>query len=290
MAFSTQVKTAINVLLKPARLQVGTTVLEEQAAAHLRELQARGHWSVPRYDQALTFDGKRHLTFLQEVCSPFKDGYTALPQGPEETAGGFYLRNTWFESVDAEILYSVVRRFRPQRIIEVGSGFSSRLIRKAIGDGGLSTKLTCIDPTPTTTVRDCADEHIASPVEKLKASTLAAQLGEHDILFIDSSHKVEQGTDVPFLFLEVLPRLRRNVLVHVHDIFFPLDYSESILDQGWGWNEQYLVHAFLAYNRAFDLLWPAAYMWAGHQQEILEHIPVPPGMNPPSSLWLRKVE
>jgi predicted O-methyltransferase YrrM len=291
MAISTSVRSAINTILKPLRLQVSTTLLEEQEAARLRALQASGHWRVPPYDQAIALDEARHMAFLAEICSGCKDGYTAFAQEPDGAGDGYYLQNDWFGPIDAEVLYSVVRHFRPQKIIEVGSGFSTRIIRKAIGDGGLSTKVTCIDPCPRASIQAYADEYIASPVEALPPSRIVEQLGENDILFIDSSHKVVPGGDVPFLFLEILPRLRRNVLVHVHDIFFPFEYPEKmIVDAGWEWCEQYLAHAFLAYNQAFDLLWPANYMWTRREREIRAHIPVSSLKAPPSSLWLRKIQ
>jgi len=291
MAYSTRAKNAINTLLKPVRLQVNTTLLEELESARLRALQERRHWSAPRYNQAIAFDDARHLAFLSEICAGSREGYRALAQEPNGDGDGFYLRNGWFGGIDAEVLYSVVRHFRPQRIIEVGSGFSTRLIRKAIQDGGLSTKLTCIDPCPRRSIQNYADEHIASRVEALPASRLVEQVGENDILFIDSSHKIEPGGDVPFLFLEVLPQLRSNVLIHVHDIFLPFDYSEEIIvDFRWNWTEQYMVHAFLVYNQAFEILWPASYMWARQKPAILKTIPSDLTITPPSSLWLKKVQ
>jgi predicted O-methyltransferase YrrM len=290
MAVSTQIRIAVNRLLRPARLQIGTTLLDDLESARFRALQSRGHWDSPRYDQGITLDHAKFSSFLAKVCTDCRDGYTALPQDPGEAGDGFYLRNGWFECVDAEMLYSVVRYFRPGRIIEVGSGFSTRLARKAISDGGLSTQITCIDPQPRAAVQAFADEHIASRVEALPASGIVERLVENDILFIDSSHEIVQGGDVPFLFLEVLPRLRPNVLIHVHDVFFPFDYPETILAQRWRWNEQYLVHAFLAYNTAFEILWPASYMWAQWNEEVLQHIPVRSIANLPSSMWLRKVK
>jgi hypothetical protein len=290
MALSTRVKTAINGLLRPVRLQVTTTLREERETAHFLALRARGHWGIPRYEQAIALDQDRYCAFLSAVCAGFRDGYTALGRESDECSGGFHLRNDWFECVDAEMLYAVVRHFQPARIVEVGSGFSTRVIRKAIGDGGLSTHLTCIDPQPRAPIRDYADKHVASRVEAISPSIIADPLAANDILFIDSSHRIVQGGDVPFLFLEVLPRLQRNVLVHVHDIFLPFDYPEKILGQRWNWNEQYLLHAFLAYNPAFEILWPASYMWAKCKQEVLEYIPVERMGNLPSSLWLRKIQ
>lgn len=288
MAISTQVKNTLNTLLKPVRLQIGTTLEDELETARVRALKERGHWGVPRYGQAVAFDDARHLAFLAEVCSGCREGYMALPQEANGAGDGFYLRNGWFEPVDAEVLYSVVRHYRPQRIVEVGSGFSTRLTRQAIRDGGLSTRITCIDPLPRADIQAYADRHIASRVEAVPVADIAGQLAENDILFIDSSHKVISGGDVPFLFLEVLPQLRSGVLIHVHDIFLPFEYPETVIDLRWDWAEQYLVHAFLAYNGAFEILWPASYMWARQKEEILRYIPVPWLRLSPSSLWLRK--
>jgi predicted O-methyltransferase YrrM len=264
--------------------------VDELETARVNALRARGHWGTARYGQALAFDDARHMAFLSEVCSGCKEGYTALAQEPNGNDAGFYMRNGWFEAVDAEVLYSVVRHYRPQRMIEVGSGFSTRVTRKAIADGGLSTKITCIDPSPRASVQVSADEYIASPVEAVSVSDIAGRLAENDVLFIDSSHKVVAGGDVPFLFLEVLPLLQRGVLIHIHDIFFPYEYPEAVVDLRYGWAEQYLVHAFLAYNEAFEVLWPGSYMWARHKQEILKYIPVPWMKIEPCSLWLRKVK
>jgi hypothetical protein len=90
--------------------------------------------------------------------------------------------------------------------------------------------------------------------------------------------------------LEILPRLRQGVLVQIHDIFIPYDYPEEWVLDDWGWTEQYLVHAFLCYNYAFEILWPASYMWDKHQPEIKRVIPnLDEDIPRPSSLWLRKV-
>jgi predicted O-methyltransferase YrrM len=289
MAFSTQVRLAVNRLLRPVRLQLTTTLLEEQELARRKGMRTAGHWDIARFDQSIALDHRKFLDFLAAICAGCKDGYTAFPrEATQASNGGFYLRNNWFECVDAEVLYAMVRYFHPSRIVEVGSGFSTRVVRRAIADGKLTTKITCIDPQPRALVEGYADQHIASAVEALSPATIVDQLGENDILFIDSSHQVVQGTDIPFLFLEVLPRLRRNVLIHIHDIFLPFDYPEGAMRRHW--NEQYLVHAFLAYNPAFEILWPASYMWTKWQSEVQKQIPVASLGNPPSSLWLRKIQ
>jgi hypothetical protein len=115
-------------------------------------------------------------------------------------------------------------------------------------------------------------------------------LGAGDVLFIDTSHTVKTGGDVTLLFNEILPRLKPGVIVHVHDIFLPGDYPQPWVLDGWGWNETYLVHAFLAFNSAFEVLLGMQYMlW--HEREALEE--AFPGLRAQgarggTSLWMRR--
>ena len=278
----------MNRLLNGVGLQIGTTVAQRAEEGRLRRLQEKGHWSKSNYDQGLKFEPEKYLAFLQETCLPYKEAYSRFPLSPNGDPNAFYLDNGYFRSVDAELLYSIIRHKKPQRIIEVGSGFSTRLIASAIKDGQLSSTLTSIDPSPRVEVAGHVTEHIQSRVEDLDPNVIVESLGPGDVLFIDSSHQIITGGDVPYLFLEILPRLQSKVLIHVHDIFLPLDYPEEAVLPGWNWSEQYLVHAFLSFNEAFEILWPARYMWANHQRSVLEVIPADLSVFPPSSLWLEK--
>jgi predicted O-methyltransferase YrrM len=238
----------------------------------------------------LHVDCQRFLRFLANLCIRHREEFMKLPRTRLEGHDEFFVTNPWFGPFDAEVLYSALRTFRPATVMEVGSGFSTLLIRRAISDGDLATRLLCIDPMPRVDIRKQADEHVQRRVEELDPSELAHRLGANDILFIDSSHTVNAGGDVPYLFLEVLPRLAPGVLVHIHDIFLPFDYpKEWVVDYGWNWNEQYLVGALLYANNAVELLWPAHYMWRCHREELREIIPSEPSLFGPSSLWLRKL-
>jgi predicted O-methyltransferase YrrM len=279
----------MNRLLEGVGLEVGTTVARRAEDQRLRQLQEKGHWRKSKYDQGLKFEPEKYLTFLQETCLPYREAYSKFPLSPNGDQSAFYLDNGYFRSVDAEVLYSVIRHRKPKRIIEVGSGFSTRLIASAIKDGALTSKLTSIDPSPRVEVAGHVTEHIRSTVEELDPAVMVEALGPGDLLFIDSSHRIITGGDVPYLFLEVLPRLRQGVLIHVHDIFMPLDYPEEAVLPGWNWSEQYLVHAFLSFNDAFEVLWPARYMWANYQGAVMNVIPADPSVFPPSSLWLEKL-
>lgn len=285
---STRIKTQLNVLLKPIGLRVGTTLRQTTEQARLNRLKAEGHWEKAQYRQGLRFEPENHLNFLRETCLPFKPDYARFARTATADEQEFFLDNGYFRGVDAELLYSVIRKYRPNQVIEIGSGFSTRVIARAIKDGGLQTTLTSIDPLPRVSVAGVAGKVIPSNVEDVELEVIAASLAEGDVLFIDSSHQVITGGDVPFLFLELIPRLRRGVLIHVHDVFFPFEYPEECVFPGWNWTEQYLVHAFLAFNDSFEILWPARYMWGYHQAEVREVIPADPAVYPPSSLWLRK--
>src|SRR6185295_12664919 len=120
---SSRVKVQLNNLLNPVGLQIGTTVAERREQARLEQLKESGHWSKAQYDQGITFEPEKYLTFLRETCLPYKSEYSKFPRHSNGNEQEFYLENGYFRSVDAEILYSVVRHKKPQRIIEVGSGF-----------------------------------------------------------------------------------------------------------------------------------------------------------------------
>jgi predicted O-methyltransferase YrrM len=288
-ALTTRIKSQLNGLLKPIGLQIGTTVAMKVEEERLRVLRENGHWQKSKYDQGLRLNPEKHLAFLRETCLPYQAQYRKFPQSPNGDSSAFYLDNGYFRSVDAELLYSVVRKQQPGQIIEVGSGHSTRLMNLAIRDGKLSTVITSIDPDPRVNVTGCVSRHIQSVVEHLEPGAIADVLTDGDILFIDSSHRIMTGGDVPYLFLEVLPRLKKGVWIHIHDIFFPLDYPLDCVGEGWGWGEQYLVHAFLSFNDVFEILWPGRFIWEFHRDEVIDVIPADPAVFPPSSLWLRKV-
>jgi hypothetical protein len=208
---------------------------------------------------------------------------------PTGVAHEFYLSNGAFEGTDALVLYCMVRHFRPNLVLEVGSGFSSRLSAQAALHNG-NTEVVCIEPYPdevlkrgfpglTSLVSKRAQEVEVSFFDRLAAG---------DILFIDSSHVVKTGGDVTYLFLEVVPRLRPGVMVHVHDIFLPQEFPRSwIRDLHLFWTEQYLLQAFLAYNSEFEVLFANAYMGMRHQEEMQRTFPKSPWWGG-GSFWIRR--
>ncbi|MHA3770575.1 class I SAM-dependent methyltransferase [Verrucomicrobiota bacterium sgz303538] len=211
----------------------------------------------------------------------------------EKEGRRFYLPNTWFEAADSLALYGILRLFRPKRVIEVGSGFSSALMLDT-SERFLdrSVNFTFIEPYPERLMSRLRPEDHArveilqQGVQQVPLSTFEA-LGESDILFIDSSHVSKIGSDVNFLLFEVLPRLAPGTLVHVHDIFWPFEYPQEWVRQGKAWNEAYILRAFLQYNSAFEILLFNSYL--GHQHRPLLEEVLPRFLNNTGgSIWLRK--
>lgn len=164
----------------------------------------------------------------------------------------FDFGNDFFSGFDAAVYYSLIRRLQPQRIIEIGGGYSTQIAAKALAQNGKG-RLTCIEPYPEARLpaTDTSVEIIRKRVEEIDVDFFTA-LDADDILFIDSSHAVKFGSDVCYEFLEVLPRLKPGVWIHVHDIFFPHDYpAEWLLNRRLALNEQYLLEAFLTFNNNF---------------------------------------
>jgi hypothetical protein len=164
------------------------------------------------------------------------------------------LVNDYFSGLDAVVYYSLIRHLKPRRIIEIGGGYSTRIASKALA-ANAGGRLTCIEPYPEDRLSAAAfGVHLVTKrVEELDVSFFSA-LEAGDILFIDSSHTVKFGSDVCYEFLEILPALKRGVWVHVHDIFFPHDYpAEWLLKRRLALNEQYLLEAFLSFNKDFRI-------------------------------------
>jgi len=193
----------------------------------------------------------------------------------------------WFPRLDAAAAYAMVRTHAPKRIVEIGSGHSTRFMAQAVRDGGLPTRIICIDPAPRASLAQLDVAHNAVLLRDADPR-LFESLAAGDVLFVDSSHIAMPGTDVDRLFLDVLPRLAGGTLIHVHDIVLPDAYP-----QVWEWrgyNEQMLVGALLqggAYELLFASHFVAQAMLGERPKGILAELPLPPGAHE-TSLWLRK--
>jgi len=237
-----------------------------------------------------------------DLMRSFFPFYDEIPF-PDKQAEGhrYFFDNPYFSYGDGIILYSFLRHFRPKRIIEIGSGFSSAEMLD-INELFLNNEIqfTFIEPFPDRLIGLLSDEDRkfsniqVKPVQDMESATFAA-LTQNDILFIDSSHVAKAASDLLRIVFEILPLLRKGVIVHFHDVLWPFEYPESWIEGGRVWNEAYFLRAFLQYNAGFEVLFFNSYMALHHSQEIGSKMPRI--LRPPSlpetmgntSLWLRKV-
>lgn len=220
----------------------------------------------------------------------FAEELSRIPRRPTGVPHEFHLNNQLFDGSDALVYHAMIRAVRPRRIIEVGSGFSTYLAAAAAARNG-NTELVSIDPFPNETVHagfPGRGELVMRPVQEIEPEFFD-RLGENDILFIDSSHCARCGSDVTWLFLEVLPRLQPGVLVHVHDIFLPGDYPERwVRERQIFWNEQYLLQAFLAFNRDFRVRLANQLFWRRYPEEMKAALPECEPFWGGGSFWMQR--
>ncbi len=231
------------------------------------------------------------LALLRKMKEPF----AKLPFQATESEGlRYYYDNPFFTYGDGIVLACMLMEFKPRRIIEVGSGFSS-CVTMDVNDlflGG-TTEITFVEPFPTilnTLIRPEDRERyrmVASPVQDIDLGMIDT-LQAGDVLFIDSTHVTKTGSDVNFEFFTILPRLASGVLIHFHDMFYPFEYPEVwVVNDNRSWNELYLMNAFLANNNEYEIVFFNDFMYREHRAATTAALPLFP-KNAGGSLWLRK--
>jgi hypothetical protein len=239
------------------------------------------------------------INLLSMFSSEFKEEYESFPRNKTSLPYQYYVNNGTIESVDGEILYCMIRHFKPKKIFEIGSGNSTYLSAHAIlknkeEDNDYKCELVAIEPYPNDILKvgfPGLSKLIPKKVQDIPVSEFKKLL-ENDILFIDSSHVLKIGSDVQYEYLEILPRLNKGVIVHVHDIFLPSEYpKEWALKNYIFWTEQYLLQAFLAFNDSFEVLWAGSYMHLRHPDKLEKVFSsYKRDERWPGSFWIRKIK
>lgn len=220
----------------------------------------------------------------------FKEEYSPL-----------YSPTGYESSGDGSILYGMVRTWKPKKIIEVGSGSSTRVSAYAMqrneAEGAAKGEVLAIEPYPKDELLRLVDKNpsvklIPRPVEKINPE-IFQKLEPNDILFIDSSHIVKYGNDVHYLYLRVFPQIPVGTLVHIHDIRFPQDYPKQWpLERKYFWNEQYLLQMFISFNDSFEIVFASNYMRLRYPEAMNASLV---GLDEtrggwPGSFWLRRIK
>jgi predicted O-methyltransferase YrrM len=248
--------------------------------------------TAPRELTGIDLNEEQQLLLLGH----FQQYYDSQPFSAEKAANRrYFFDNPNYSYSDAIFLYCMIRFVRPRRIVEVGSGYSSCLILDT-NEIFFGNRIACkfIEPYPKllrALLRkddfnriDVLDTRIQdAPLECFRA------LEAGDILFIDSTHVSKVGSDVNYIFSEVLPVLRPGVYVHLHDIFYPFEYPKEWIYEGRAWTEAYLLRAFLAFNSAYEIVLFNSFLERFHRERFFHMMPLCL-KNEGGSIWLRRTD
>lgn len=287
------------------RAGVGRIPLCRNALIRIGVFPITRHYYEPQFDHRRPkrpFSEERELPGI-DWNIPGQLEMLARFQYAEELAGipmhradgaEFHFNNGFFESGDAEYWYQLIRTVKPKRIIEIGSGFSTMMAMRALRknreiSAGHQCEHICVEPYEQRWLEKSGARVIRQRVEDIQPDWLL-ELDENDVLFIDSSHIIRPEGDVLFEYLQLLPRLRRGVIVHVHDIFSPRNYlSQWLREDVWFWNEQYLLEAFLTQNPSWKVLGAVNLL---HHRQYDELKRVAPYLTPerePGSFYIQRI-
>lgn len=176
--------------------------------------------------------------------------------------------NGFLPGLDIVGIYTMLAEYKPSTYVEIGSGNSTKVAYKAKQDQQLNTKIVSIDPMPRAEIDALTDELIRKPFENIDFSFLY-DLKENDILFVDNSHRILPNSDSMVFYMEILPRLKKGVIVHIHDIYIPYDYPQFMCDRFY--SEQYGLAMYLLANPSkYKTLLPNYFI--SEDKELSSHI------------------
>lgn len=240
----------------------------------------------------LKLDIIAHEKFLRNLN--FHDEIVRLPDNSDDELK-YSFKKGMFGPGDSELLYSIIRYLKPKRIIEIGAGSSTLIAQEAINankqqGGEYSCTHICVEPYENPWLEKLGIEIVRKKVEDLPVSFFKS-LDENDILFVDSSHVVKPQGDVLFEIFDLYGSLNSGVYVHVHDIFTPRDYPhEWVVNDRKLWHEQYLLEAFLSFNKEFEVVCALNWVWNNHPELLNNACPVLTSRlsNNPGSFWFKR--
>jgi hypothetical protein len=211
----------------------------------------------PELHALLARDAEQYLARLTGLMR-FAPQLLQIPaRAPESSPEPCWL-NPWLSGLDLFALYGFLAERRPRRYFEIGSGVSTKVARRAIRDHKLATQIVSLDPHPRAEINALCDRVLRQPLQEADLSEILA-LDRGDMLFFDGSHRSLMNSDVTVFFLEILPRLRPGVVVHIHDIDLPWDYPPERAH--WYYSEQYLLAvSLLAGHPNYRVLLPNAFV------------------------------
>ena len=246
---------------------------------------------LPETVPGIDLNANEQLSLLDS----FETFYKELPFSDKKSEGlRYYYENSAYTYSDAIFLYCMIRYLKPQKLIEVGSGFSSSVTLDT-NEKFMGNSINCIfiEPYPQTLeslLTDNDKKNITIHKKRLQEIPLEIfkELSKNDILFIDSTHVTKFNSDVNYVFHEILPVLAQGVYIHFHDVFYPFEYPKEWLLEGRAWNEQYMLRAFLEYNKNFEIVLFNTYLESMFEAQVKNRFPLL-YKNTGGSIWIKKI-
>ena len=231
-------------------------------------------WAKKSKLPGIPFNLDKQAASLKSICMPYQSEYAGNKFYQDGVANHF---GPGYGYIEAQALHSVIRHYKPKRVVEVGSGVSTYCMLKAsemnLKETGHGSKIVSIEPYPSQRLKELSQIELISQKAQTVPLKVFTELEKGDMLFIDSSHTVKAGGDVNYLILEVLPRLQQGVIIHFHDIFLPYDYQRSVLRTFLHWAETSLLHAFLVFNDKATIIFCLSYLHYERKNILREVFP-----------------
>jgi len=247
--------------------------------------------ATDRHLPGLDFNVPAQLDLLGKLC--FAEELKSLHLDRRNDAiDSFQIKNGSFESGDAEFLYQFIRFIKPHKILEIGSGNSTKIARTALArnkdESGGQCEHICVEPYEQAWLEELKGIRvIRSPIEDCPFDW-SNELDAGDLLFVDSSHMIRPQGDVLKEYLEIFPQLKAGVVVHVHDIFTPRDYPKSwLVDEVRFWNEQYLLEALLTNSSRYEVIAALNFLQHNHFESLSKVCPYLSEEREPGSFYFR---
>ena len=247
---------------------------------------------------------QQQMAWLKSTCQPYLAEVQGLTDYNDAVEASF---GPGYGPIESQVLHCFVRTFNPRRIVEVGSGISTfcmaRALKRNANENRSIAAVFCIEPYPSPTLKNFSEVSLQkSRVQEVDLSYFD-RLESGDLLFIDSSHAVKTGSDVPFLYLEVIPRLKPGIFIHIHDIYLPYIYPRDTLNHFWNWQETVILLALLKGNAHLKTLCCLSALHYDRREDISRILPdyhpqvdVGEGLSKaeaeghfPASIWLQTI-
>ncbi|HPN68857.1 MAG TPA: class I SAM-dependent methyltransferase [Saprospiraceae bacterium] len=215
-----------------------------------------GHGKPPHQDLYKIINANRdsYSNLIKKALALKEHIWTIQDSTKETDAKKPSWNNGFLPGLDIIGIYTMIAAFKPKKYIEIGSGNSTKVAYKTKTEQGLDMEMISIDPMPRAEIDDLATKVIREPFENINYDILEA-LDANDILFVDNSHRILPNSDSMVFFLEILPRLKKGVIVHIHDIYLPYDYPQFMCDRFY--SEQYGLAMYLLANPTkFETIFP----------------------------------